>query len=306
MVFNRKKKAPEKRAKEVPKMTVTSWWDANVPGAQDVRVVWDAVTAGMDPVHKQLALGVTLFLLLFGNIGILYFFARLGKRKKKNMTIQYSENLILSPRVKAQAPAAKSAALTAPSSGTKAPASASATASAAAAGDSDMRGYKKTADGRTTTYFHRELSEADKLLLGDSSPKPISAAAAAGGSPSGGAAGSAWNAAGTWEEKTYSAWATGHLRELLTGASLPVPVGGSPRVSPSRDAVRVLQVTSVEGEASVASSRGKTKYIYDYTIGLDWKLQWGVLSVSGSATIRDVNAEGDFEIEVHRAVHDVR
>jgi hypothetical protein len=77
-------------------------------------------------------------------------------------------------------------------------------------------------------------------------------------------------------------------------------------VSPSRDAVRVLQVTSVEGEASVASSRGKTKYIYDYTIGLDWKLQWGVLSVSGSATIRDVNAEGDFEIEVHHAVHDVR
>jgi hypothetical protein len=90
---------------------------------------------------------------------------------------------------------------------------------------SDLRGYKKTADGRTTTYFHRELSADEKKLLGDNSPKPISSdAAAAIGSGSGKAAagGSAWNAAGTWEEKNYSQWAKTRIKEILSSATFAV------------------------------------------------------------------------------------
>ena len=40
--------------------------------------------------------------------------------------------------------------------------------------------------------------------------------------------GSAWNSAGTWEEKNHSPWAAKRLRTLLTLASLDIP-GGSVR-----------------------------------------------------------------------------
>jgi hypothetical protein len=33
--------------------------------------------------------------------------------------------------------------------------------------DSKMRGYKKTADGKTTSYFHTELDEDAKKLIGE-------------------------------------------------------------------------------------------------------------------------------------------
>ena len=37
----------------------------------------------------------------------------------------------------------------------------------------NVRGYKKLADGRTTTYFNNELSEEDKKLIGSIAPKKI-------------------------------------------------------------------------------------------------------------------------------------
>jgi hypothetical protein len=80
-----------------------------------------------------------------------------------------------------------------------------------------MRGYKKTADGRTTSYFTREQSDGEKSLIGDIAPKPISFGSSATGSstnsaspqpitpsssgePVSGGKGrsSAWNHAGTW------------------------------------------------------------------------------------------------------------
>merc|ERR1712188_173022 len=36
-----------------------------------------------------------------------------------------------------------------------------------------VRGYKKTKDGRTTSYFTRELDEEAKSLIGDITPKRI-------------------------------------------------------------------------------------------------------------------------------------
>ena len=67
-----------------------------------------------------------------------------------------------------------------------------------------MRGYKKTADGRTTSYFTRELSEDEKKRIGDIAPKKIDGAApqqrlpAPAASEAVRASGSAWNQAGTW------------------------------------------------------------------------------------------------------------
>ena len=55
-----------------------------------------------------------------------------------------------------------------------------ATASAAVEDDdhydgesSSFRGYKKTADGRVTTFFHNELDEHTKALIGDIAPKKL-------------------------------------------------------------------------------------------------------------------------------------
>jgi tetratricopeptide (TPR) repeat protein len=40
-----------------------------------------------------------------------------------------------------------------------------------------MRGYKTTSDGRKTTFFNNEMDEQTKALIGDITPKSISAAA---------------------------------------------------------------------------------------------------------------------------------
>ena len=39
--------------------------------------------------------------------------------------------------------------------------------------ESLLKGYKLTAEGKTTTYFHKELTAAEKKLLGDCSPQKI-------------------------------------------------------------------------------------------------------------------------------------
>merc|ERR1711956_64706 len=79
-----------------------------------------------------------------------------------------------------------------------------------------MRGYKKTADGRTTSYFTREQSAEEKAMLNiapkqisDCTPQPITPSSSTGES------GSAWNHAGTWEEKDTTEWCKNHLEKRL-------------------------------------------------------------------------------------------
>jgi hypothetical protein len=177
---------------------------------------WNHVTIGMDDTTKYAAVAITVVLILLGFILPYFLFGK--KSKKKNMKIQYSNKLVLSPRAKTNNTSSSSS--TSPAAG-----------KSTAAADSDMRGYKKTADGRTTTYFNREMTEEEKRLIGDTTPKPIVDGAV--GSPGTGA-GSVWNAGGTWEEKSHSPWASAHLRELLTSASIKVPATSST----SKDVVR--------------------------------------------------------------------
>lgn len=67
------------------------------------------------------------------------------------------------------------------------------------------RGYKTTGDGKLTTYFHRELSEEDKKVIGDNSPRKIESTGSElliDTSPrllsTSNQSASAWNSAGTW------------------------------------------------------------------------------------------------------------
>lgn len=143
-----------------------------------------------------------------------------------------------------------------------------------------MRGYKKTKDGRTTSYFTREVSEEEKALLQQAAgPKLIGSAAATSSaattptassaptptpvnnaqesSATGAAAASAWNQAGTWEEKDTTAWCTSCLKKHLTAAAVP-----------GIYSAKVKEVKDCSGDASVVLTRGKKRYVFDYHLTL--------------------------------------
>eukprot|EP00578_Thalassiosira_sp_NH16_P009794 CAMPEP_0181112564 /NCGR_PEP_ID=MMETSP1071-20121207/19882_1 /TAXON_ID=35127 /ORGANISM="Thalassiosira sp., Strain NH16" /LENGTH=453 /DNA_ID=CAMNT_0023196545 /DNA_START=45 /DNA_END=1406 /DNA_ORIENTATION=- len=142
-----------------------------------------------------------------------------------------------------------------------------------------VRGYKIRSDGKKTSYFDREISDDAKKLIGDIAPKKLDAnntpstdtndfapkpIAAAEGK-------SAWNTAGTWEERDVTPWATETLTAALLTAEYVLP-DGSP--SPGARAV-VSNVSKLEGHASYATVRGTKKYIYEFAFTIKWALTLG-------------------------------
>jgi len=172
-----------------------------------------------------------------------------------------------------------------------------------------VRGYKKRADGSTTSYFTREVDPATKAMLDQmKQPKRIDPSAAGLPAPPPGAASavSAWNKAGTWEEKDLSTWAIdtikagvkavtatsqgdassmGAMLERMKESSLSSLAGEGGEGSRglldlaseisseiASATVRVTEVKSVEGQASVRSSRGVTKHTYDLAFEADFEI----------------------------------
>ena len=84
-----------------------------------------------------------------------------------------------------------------------------------------MKGYKITSDGKKTSYFTNELDEHTKQLIGDIRPKKIDPTPGSSGSVGNNNGGtekegsSAWNSAGTFEEKNVSPWAREYLETEL-------------------------------------------------------------------------------------------
>lgn len=70
-----------------------------------------------------------------------------------------------------------------------------------------VRGYKKTKDGRTTTFFHRDIDDEAKKLIGSIAPKKIDPVKLKNNNDQDKGDGSAWNKGGTYEEKNISDWA---------------------------------------------------------------------------------------------------
>merc|ERR1712003_29146 len=123
----------------------------------------------------------------------------------------------------------------------------------------EMRGYKKTADGRVTSYFSREQSAEEKAMLdiapkqiNDCTPQPITP------SSSGGETGSKWNHAGTWEEKDTTEWCKEHLEKRLLESKVEAVGVDGDALSCS-----IAEVSDVTGDASVAVVSGKKRYIFD-------------------------------------------
>lgn len=151
-----------------------------------------------------------------------------------------------------------------------------------------VRGYK-VVNGKKTSYFHNELDEKSRALIGDIAPKKIenltaSAATAKAASKQGT---SVWNTGGTWEEKDVSEWAKNTLKDLIFQTSYELPYS-----SPAPGAVATVEkVSTLEGHASVAVVRGKMRFIYEYSCKLDWQLdkEDDELNCKGSLAIPDID-----------------
>jgi activator of HSP90 ATPase len=150
-----------------------------------------------------------------------------------------------------------------------------------------VRGYK-VVNGKKTSYFHNELDEKAKALIGDIAPKKLenpSAPTATAATAKQGT--SVWNQAGTWEEKDVSQWAQDTLTQAILQTTFTLPPS-----SPAPNAlVTVQKVKSLDGHASVAVVRGKTRFIYEYSCRLEWQLDQsdGDLECKGSLAIPDID-----------------
>lgn len=105
--------------------------------------------------------------------------------------------------------------------------------------------------------------------------------------------GSAWNQAGTWEEKCVTKWATNRIEELLlTLEPLQLKEGHA----------QVTEVSGCVGEASLVTVRNKKRHGFCYEITLKFKGDWrdskgleGTLKVP-EASYNDLD---DIELEVN-------
>jgi len=138
--------------------------------------------------------------------------------------------------------------------------------------DGKMRGYKKTADGKTTSYFHTEISEEAKKLIaeqGFGKPKKIEGEIVETEVKAGG---SKWNQAGTYEEKNMSKWAEDSLKEALSGLTFEVPNGAG-------GVIKTTSVVGIKGDANISMSRGKRRHLLDLSFDVEFE---GKLGANGS------------------------
>ncbi|KAL8040123.1 hypothetical protein ABFS82_10G075800 [Erythranthe guttata] len=79
--------------------------------------------------------------------------------------------------------------------------------------------------------------------------------------------GSAWNRAGTWEEKNLNKWATDRIKELL------VTMGS---VDFSGGKAEIAEVTRCSGDAFLVTVRNKKRVGYTYELALKVKGEWQI------------------------------
>eukprot|EP00048_Salpingoeca_helianthica_P019098 m.244227 g.244227 ORF g.244227 m.244227 type:complete len:145 (+) comp30204_c0_seq1:31-465(+) len=101
--------------------------------------------------------------------------------------------------------------------------------------------------------------------------------------------GSAWNAAGTFEERDTSKWMKQQLDTKLVGLRREV----------EGVTVETTRVGRCEGESRVLIVRGKKRAGFEYSLDLHWRSS-GAVSGSGVLTITEISETSldDFESEV--------
>jgi len=158
-----------------------------------------------------------------------------------------------------------------------------------------VRGYK-IVGGKKTSYFHRELTEEEKRLIGDIAPKKLdeNENVVVENVPEGT---SAWNKAGTWEEKDVTQWAKDTLTAALLSTKFLLPETGA---SGGGCTVSVSKVKLLSGHASVATVRSKRRYIFEFAITVEWELPLAddVGVCRGTLTFPDVDGTCDGEYDM--------
>jgi tetratricopeptide (TPR) repeat protein len=157
--------------------------------------------------------------------------------------------------------------------------------------DYSLKGYKKTSDGRTTSFFNMEIDDTAKELIGSIAPKKIFNAPVEDPElVSKGA--SAWNKGGTYEERNCTEWAEQYLRAAI----------GEFQHAPSKDgwSVSFTKVKSLEGDCSVVLRQGKKRYVFDFevTVNFDVINDNGDILSSGEWVCNDFNSEAEGECDV--------
>ena len=161
-----------------------------------------------------------------------------------------------------------------------------------------VRGYK-IVNGKKTSFFHHEQTEEEKKLIGDITPKRLDPAQIPTDTTNKDKDVSAWNKAGTWEEKDTTEWAIQSVKDKVMEAEYQLPEG-----SPDPNAhVKVIDVSKLisskkaggTAHASVAKVRGKKRYIFEFTVCVHWQMTLGSGDVcKGKLTFYDV--DGTHEI----------
>lgn len=160
-----------------------------------------------------------------------------------------------------------------------------------------VRGYK-VVNGKKTSFFHHEQTEEEKALIGDITPKrldetqipaPITTEKDV----------SAWNKAGTWEERDYTDWAIETIKSKILESEYSLPAG-----SPDPNAhVKVVDVTDLisskvaggNAHASVAKVRGKKRYIFEFNVCVHWEITLGNGTVC-KGTLSFLDVDGTHEV----------
>lgn len=119
-------------------------------------------------------------------------------------------------------------------------------------------------DENITWYKHREWKPSAEPKK-EFTPQQLGAgeAAAAAEQPAG--AGSAWNAAGTWEDKDVTAMAKSRLASHLESVTTVEVAGGT---------LEVTGVDAIEGDASKPVIRGTRRHIFDVSFEVKFVFKW--------------------------------
>ena len=155
-----------------------------------------------------------------------------------------------------------------------------------------VRGYKKTKDGRTTTFFHRDIDDEAKKLIGNIAPKKIDPVKLKSENDPTKGDGSAWNKGGTYEEKNISEWAKNRLRDLLLSLSIEY----------NNDiTIEVCGMRKLDGEAQVFVMRGTKRFMFEFNVVLEWKVSDGKdpnFDFAGTLEYPDLSTDacGDYEV----------
>lgn len=151
--------------------------------------------------------------------------------------------------------------------------------------DSSMRGYKKTSDGKTTSYFHTEISEEAKKLIeaqGFGKPQKLDAPTEEKDATGGG---SKWNQAGTYEEKGMTKWLEDRLKASLVGLKFQIPNSG--------DSIATTAVAGLAGDCSISVSRGKRRHLMDVSFDVEFEAKVGDSDGKGKLAFTEVSSTGD-------------